>query len=127
MIACDRKRLEMGVTPAQYRKRMAMLRTVLASATVLLALSCASASAATTVSPLPESAEAVRAASAPPAPGSAGCLALRLVPQPAAARARTHPLGVTRSAPLKSSTAAEGADGLRPQDLRSAYFTGAGE
>ena len=46
------------------------------------------------------------------------------LPRTAAARARTHPLGMTRSAPIRAGSAAESADGLRPADLRSAYFPG---
>jgi hypothetical protein len=51
-------------------------------------------------------------------------LAEILVARTAAARARTHPLGMTRSHAIVPGSAAEGADGLRPQDLRSAYFPG---
>jgi Subtilase family len=86
--------------------------------------------AASAVSPLPASNYTVRPVCAAPAPGYAGCLALRLVPVTAAARAHTHPLGMTRSAPTRagravevceSPTAAEGCYGLRPRDLLSAY------
>lgn len=86
-----------------------------------LALLCAPAVAQGAVSPLPESDYSVRPACAAPAPGEAGCLALELVPQTAAARAHTHPLGITRSTPIRAATAAEGAFGFRPQDLHSAY------
>jgi hypothetical protein len=74
-----------------------------------------------TVSPLPASDYSVRSVCAVPAPGHARCLALELVPRTAAARAHTHPLGMTRSAPIRAGRAAEGADGLRPQDVHSAY------
>jgi hypothetical protein len=87
-------------------------------------LPSATAAAASTVSPLPASDYTVRHVCAAPAPGYAGCLALRLVPQTAAARAHTHPLGMTRSAPIVAAEAAEGVFGLRPQDLHSAYFSG---
>jgi hypothetical protein len=73
------------------------------------------------VSPLPESDYTVRPVCAAPAPGYAGCLALKLVPKTAAARARTHPLGITRSQPIVAAKASEGAFGLRPQDLHSIY------
>ena len=84
------------------------------------------------VAPLPASAYAVRSACPAPTPGHATCLALELVPETAAARAHTHPLGMTRRAPLRlkagkaaevceRSTAAEGCYGLRPQDLHSGY------
>ena len=53
--------------------------------------------------------------------GRGGCLALQLVPRTAAARARKHPLGFTRSAPLTAPSPGAGAFGLRPQDLHTAY------
>jgi Fe2+ transport system protein FeoA len=43
------------------------------------------------------------------------------VPQTAAARARKHPLGFVRSAPLTAPSPGAGAFGLRPQDLHAAY------
>jgi Subtilase family len=82
------------------------------------------------VSPLPASDYTVRHVCATPAHGYAGCLALRLVPRTAAARAYTHPLGMTLSAPIGAGkaaevcnppTAGEGCYGLRPQDLHSVY------
>jgi len=118
----------------RYGMRIVVLRTLLASAATLLVLSalpCASAGAAeSTVSPLPESDYTVRPVCAAPAPGYAGCLALELVPKTAAARAHTHPLGITRSAPTEAGKAStvcehptpgEGCFGLRPQDLHSIY------
>jgi hypothetical protein len=88
----------------------------------LMALLCTAAGAAGAVSPLPASDYAVLPACGPPAPGSAGCLALQLVPETAAALAHTHPLGMTRSAQPKALSPAEGDYGLRPQDLKSGYF-----
>jgi hypothetical protein len=85
-------------------------------------LLCTAAGAAGTVSPLPASDYAVRPACGPPAPGQAGCLALQLVPRTAAALAHTHPLGMTRSAPPAALSPKDGDYGVRPQDLRSAYF-----
>jgi hypothetical protein len=82
------------------------------------------------VSPLPASDYSVRPVCAPPAPGHASCLALELVAQTPAARAHSHPLGMTRSVPIRAGAAAEvcrppiaaeGCWGLRPQDLHSAY------
>jgi hypothetical protein len=86
-----------------------------------LALLWVQAAAASAVSPLPRTDYSVRSVCALPAPGHARCLALELVPRTTAARAHTHPLGMTRSAPIRAGKAAEGAYGLRPQDLHSAY------
>ena len=86
-----------------------------------LALLWVQAAAASEVSPLPAADYSVHAACGVQAAGHARCLALELVPETAGARARTHPLGMTRSAPIRAGKAAEGADGLRPQDLHSAY------
>jgi hypothetical protein len=98
-----------------------MRRALLAAGVLAL---CLPAAAAGDVAPLPESDYQTRPACPAPAPGHAGCLALRLVPLTAAARARTHPLGMTSSAAIRAGSAADGADGLRPADLRSAYFPG---
>jgi subtilase family serine protease len=86
-----------------------------------LALLWVQAAAASNISPLPASDYSLHAACGAAAVGHARCLALELVPETAAARARTHPLGMTRSAPIRAGKAAEGAEGLRPQDLHSAY------
>ncbi len=65
-----------------------------------------------------------------PAPGHAACLALALAPRTAAARARTHPRRLTRSAPPGAvASAAEcpfayASSCLTPADLRGAYFSG---
>jgi hypothetical protein len=118
---------ETSVTATQGRRKMGTgaLRTVLASAATLLVLSvlpCASAGAAeSAVAPLPASDYTVRHVCPAPAPGYASCLALELVPKTAAARARTHPLGITSSRPIMAAKASEGAFGLRPQDLHSIY------
>ncbi len=88
------------------------------------AMLCASVAQGATVSPLPASDYTAQSVCAPPAPGHAGCLAQLLLPRTAAARAHTHPLGMVRSAPVKASSAAGGTYGLRPQDLRGAYFPG---
>ncbi len=85
---------------------------------------CASAAQASAVSPLPTSDYTVQSVCAAPAPGHAGCLAQLLVAETAAARAYTHPLGVTRSHLITAAKASEGVYGLRPQDLRGAYFPG---
>jgi len=49
-------------------------------------------------------------------------MAEQLVPQSAAARARTHPLGIVRSGRPSARLPAAGDFGLRPQDLHSAYL-----
>jgi hypothetical protein len=85
---------------------------------------CVPAVHASTVAPLPASDYTVQSVCAVPAPGHAGCLAQLLVARTAAARAHTHPLGVTRSQAIRAVKASEGVYGLRPQDLRSAYFPG---
>lgn len=95
--------------------------SVLGAIVLGLALLWVEAAAASPVSPLSASDYSVHPACGVPAAGHARCLALELVPETAAARARTHPLGMTRSAPIRAGKAAEGADGLRPQDLHSAY------
>jgi hypothetical protein len=76
---------------------------------------------AATVAPLPPSDYAVRTVCAQPAPGQAGCLALELVPRTRAARAHTHPLGMTRARLSSEPSPAGGGFGLRPQDLHTAY------
>ena len=85
---------------------------------------CASIVQASTVSPLPVSDYSTQPACAAPAPGHVACLAEILVARTAAARARTHPLGMTMTHAIVPDSAAEGAEGLRPQDLQSAYFPG---
>lgn len=82
-----------------------------------------------TLAPLPSSDYSVRSVCSAPTWGDAACLAMELVPQTAAARAHSHPLGVTletaggnSSEPCeKTPPAKEGCLGLRPQDLHSAY------
>ncbi len=76
---------------------------------------------AETVSPLPASNYAVKAACKPPRERHATCLALQLVPRTPAAVARTHPLGVTLDHAIPARSAKEGAYGLTPAELHSAY------
>lgn len=66
----------------------------------------------------------VQHACALPAPEHVGCLMLELVPRTPAARARTHPVGIVTPSAVAAGRAAEGAYGLRPQDLSDAYFPG---
>jgi hypothetical protein len=95
---------------------------LLAALCSTLALGAPSVAVGAPVSPLPESDYATHSACSAPAPGYAGCMALELIPHTSAAAAHTHPLGMTRSRPISSVSAAEGSYGLRPQDLRAAYY-----
>ncbi|HEY1688950.1 MAG TPA: S8 family serine peptidase [Solirubrobacteraceae bacterium] len=104
---------------------MAVLATLISAC---LSVACASAAGAESVSaPLPEADYTVSSACGVPQPAHAGCLALELRPASAAARAWTHPIGMTRSTPIVAAKATEGAYGLRPEDLEHAYFPGASE
>ncbi len=96
---------------------------LLFAAGALLGLSLP-AGAAGSIAPLPASDYLTRPACPAPAPHHAGCLAVELVPKTAEARAHTHPLGMTRDGPLEASGPKGGAYGLRPVDLRAAYFPG---
>jgi hypothetical protein len=109
-------------------------RTVLAvtaALLVLIALPCASAGAtAGAVSPLSESEYTVRPVCTAPARGYAGCLAMRLAPKTAAARARiadpqaVTPSGRTGVEKVSECSAAYEASCFEPQDLSNAYFPG---
>ena len=79
---------------------------------------------ANTISPLPASDYTARSVCAAPAAGRVGCVALQLLPRTAAARAKTHPLGVARSGPIAAASAADDTDGIGPADLQRAYFPG---
>jgi hypothetical protein len=103
-------------------------RAIAVSSALLLAVACAmlcsGAAQASAVSPLPASDYATRSICGAPVPGRARCLGSELVPETAAARKRNHPLGMTRTGAITAALASEGAYGLRPQDLQSAYFPG---
>jgi hypothetical protein len=99
----------------------ALARGAVAGALALLCLPAAEASA---LSPLPRSDYGVRSVCGAPAPGHVACLALELLPRTAAARARTHPLGMRTAQAIRAGSAAQGADGLGPAQLRNAYFPG---
>jgi hypothetical protein len=101
--------------------RRALARAAVAGALALLCLPAAQASA---LSPLPRSDYGVRSVCGAPAPGHVACLALELLPTTAAARARTHPLGMRTAQAITAGSAAQGAYGLGPQQLRNAYFPG---
>jgi hypothetical protein len=79
------------------------------------------AAASGTVSPLPRSDYSVKPVCANPSYKHAGCLAFQLVPVTAEARKRRHPLGIRRPTPLAAPSPREGAFGIRPQDLHTAY------
>lgn len=89
-----------------------------------LVLLCLSAARADALSPLPRSDYGVRSVCAAPAPGHVSCLALELVPKTAAARTFTHPIGMRTAQAIGAVSAAQGAYGLGPQQLRNAYFPG---
>jgi hypothetical protein len=86
-----------------------------------LALLCAEAAAAETVSPLPISDYTVRAVCAEPGPGRAGCLALALVPRTTVAGAGARPLAAAPTRPLAAPSPKDGEIGLTPADLHTAY------
>jgi hypothetical protein len=110
--------------------RAALLAAAIVSIGLLACAREALAANPGTASPLPESDYTVRDACAPPSPGYASCMALRLVPLTAEARAHRHPIGSRRrttvtAAHARSATVGEEAEaghfGLRPADLHSAY------
>jgi hypothetical protein len=116
-------------TAGHIRARLARIGCTLAgSAPAALALGLfavgAAAASAQTVAPLPASDYTARPACRAPAPGHAGCLAMELVARSVEARAHTHPLGMTRARPLAGTGPQNGNYGLRPADLRAAYFPG---
>ncbi len=95
-----------------------------AAAAGALALLCLSAAKASALSPLPRSDYGVRSVCGAPVLGHVSCLALELLPTTSAARARTHPLGMRTANAIRAGSAAQGAYGLGPQQLRNAYFPG---
>jgi hypothetical protein len=99
-------------------------KLLIAASAFVFAMLWALVGQASALSPLPASDYTVRSACKPPSAGRVGCLALELVPSTAAARARAHPLGIATSHAITAVRALEGAYGLRPQDLQSAYFPG---
>jgi Subtilase family len=112
------------------RARLALAHCVLLALAGLVAQSSAAEVTPRALAPLPERDYSTRSICPHRTPGRANCLALELVPETPAAKARGHPLGITlrtRAATgrgaeaCKPPTAAEGCYGLRPQDLHSAY------
>ncbi len=103
------------VRPSRY------ISAVGSAAALAATLACVPAAGAAALSPLPASAYGVSAVCAASAPGRAGCLAMKLVPHTAEARARRHPLGVARAPVVAAPSPTVGSFGMRPQDLHSAY------
>lgn len=84
-----------------------------------------SGAVAKTIAPLPASDYVVKPACRAPAAGRSSCLALELQPRtPAAWWTHKHPIGMRRRAPALGPAAEDGVYGLRPADLRNAYFHG---
>ncbi len=106
--------------------RTGLTRRMLARAAAAgaLALLCLPAAQASALSPLPRSDYGVHSVCGAPAPRHVACLAQELVPKTTAARARTHPLGIRTANAIRAGSAAQGAYGLGPQQLRNAYFPG---
>ncbi|HEY1688951.1 MAG TPA: S8 family serine peptidase [Solirubrobacteraceae bacterium] len=113
-------------------RRGLLLASWLAIAAGLLTIVPTLATAAT-VAPLPASDYGARHVCHTAAPDRANCLALELVPETEAAIERTHPLGMTLRVPAgaagaatscESPVAANDCYGLRPEDLKDAYFPG---
>ncbi len=102
-------------------KRYSASLSALAAAATALLLAPGALAAGATVSPLPRSDYTVQDACGAPPSGHAACMAVQLVPRSTAARARTHPLGVTRAIADTAPSPAAGDFGLRPQDVHSAY------
>ncbi len=96
---------------------------LLAPAAAICALFAAPALAsAETVRPLPKSDYATLPVCGAPTPRHDSCLASRLVPLTAAARAHLHPIGVPKARVLSEPTPQAGDFGLRPTDLHHAYL-----
>jgi len=100
-------------------------KPALVAACLAACLAAPAAHAATVERPLPETDYSVQPTCPPASPGRATCLALRLVPLTAQAKAHTTPLGlsyrVRPAAVSRQSSPAEGAYGLTPADLHTAY------
>lgn len=92
-----------------------------ALATAALAAVAGPAAAATVSRPLPASDYALKPLCGEPGPGEAACLAVKLVPQTAAARERATPIGLTVHREVEPRSATSGSFGLRPQDYHNAY------
>jgi len=107
-------------TPVNIRNHKLRWIVGLLAATAV-ALIGATPASALTERPLPASDYTTHALCGAPAPGHASCFAVRLVPQTAAARAHSTPIGLTVHHTVEPASAADGAYGLRPQDLHGAY------
>src|ERR1700722_14069657 len=103
-------------TPPRHNPAFALLALAITAALMAVLAPASFAS-----SPLPSSDYSVRHACAPPSPGRASCMALQLVPRTPVAAAQTHPLAAATPGDAPSVTIAEGAFGLTPSDIHSAY------
>jgi hypothetical protein len=125
-----RKRIPEARRAAELTTRLgAILCALLGLATLSATVVRAQRPQSVTVSPLPPSDYSVRPACRP-RPEGARCLALKLEPDTASARAHNHPIGMTISTPATATGATvvcprrvvrEGCMGMRPEDLRGAY------
>jgi hypothetical protein len=98
---------------------------LLAVLCLTLVLGAPSAAVAAPVSPLPESDYRTYSACSAPAPGRAGCMALELVAQSAAAQAQVTQGSARAGLKTAAECTAEFPSAcLTPLDLRSAYFPG---
>jgi hypothetical protein len=115
-----------GMPSGGTRNRFPQRAIITLGATIAAALGAAGPAMAEAVSvaPLPSSEYQVHRACRAPTPEHASCLALELIPRTREAHARNHPLGMTHNGPIQAGNPKEGADGLRPLDLQSAYFPG---
>jgi hypothetical protein len=117
--------------PRRQTRRIAVLAAVTLGSVAAVPASAGAEQATPAGQPLPASNYTVQEACPPAPPGYDSCLALRLVAKTAAARAHRHPIGMTRTRPLKRGgkaaeicsppTPQEGCYGLRPSDLHSGY------
>jgi Subtilase family len=104
------------------RSRLRATAALVPAATaVAFAVLCTPVVAAQAISPLAPSNYTVRGVCPPPALGQASCLALRLLPRTAQARAHTHPLTPSAAGASTTPSPAAGDFGLRPRDIHSAY------
>ena len=119
----------MSTTTTPQRRRFRAPGTLLACLCAFLSVAAHAGAAPVAVAPLPASDYTVQSVCRAPSPGYVGCLALRLLPTTQAAEG--HPLTTLReqsataaATACKPPKATEACYGLRPADLRDAYFPG---